>query len=180
MNKHVAIVVDWYGCYSLPEATDIAKEDYSDGLYMLVGKVKHQKDAQRLQYIGIAKNLFDRVNKNHERVLELSQECNIWLGDVVSFGIPGTKIKITDAQLDLAEWLHSYFLELPLNERKKEYPPSTPATVINRWWFKDYETLRKQRPHKDWPDVIDYSGKEYGAKVVWFGGKLIKWNPEDF
>ena len=102
------------------------------------------------------------------------------MGEVASFGIPGTKKKVTDVQLDLAEWLHSYFLELPLNERKKENPPDSPATVLNRWWFKDYETPRQKRPHKDWPDVIDFSGKEYGAKVVWYGGKLVRWKPGEF
>ncbi len=71
------------------------------------------------------------------------------------------------------------FLDLPYNEKKKN-PPPTPATLLNRWWFKDYERKRKQRPHKDWPDLIDFPGLKYGAKVAWLGGRIENWNPEDF
>jgi len=179
MNKHIAIVVDWYGPYSLNEAIKVSRKDFGEGLYLLIGKTKYQKKPSKMQYIGIADDLFSRINGNHQKIPELSQECSIWLGEIASLGIPGPKSKVTNVQLDLAEWLHSYFLELPLNERKKVNPPDNTATLLNRWWFKDYETPRQKRPHKDWPDLIEYTGKKYGAKAVWFGVKLIKWRPEE-
>ena len=75
--------------------------------------------------------------------------------------------------LDLVEWAHIYTLQLPLNDKKKVNPPDHSTTIYNRWWQKDYETSCKQRPHKDWPDLIDYMGKEFEeekVKLVWFGG----------
>jgi len=179
MNKQIAIVVDWYGPYSIDEAIRVSNSDFGEGLYLLIGKKKHQKSTLSMQYIGIAKNLFNRINNRHHKIPELSQACFIWLGEIASFGIPGVKRKVTNVQLDLAEWLHSYFLELPLNERKRRNPPDNTATLLNRWWFKDYETPRQRRPHRDWPDLIEYTGQEYGAKAVWFGGRLIKWKPEE-
>lgn len=179
MQKHVAIVVDWFGPYDLVSAKKAAKEDFENGLYLLIGKAKYQKSDSKLQYVGIASTLYLRLIGNHHVIPELSQELTIWLGEVASFGIPGKKSKVTDAMLDLSEWLHSYFLDLPCNDKKKN-PPPTPTTLLNRWWFKDYERRRKQRPHKDWPDLIDFSGIEYGAKVAWLGGRVENWNPEDF
>ena len=108
-NKHVAIVIDWYGPYSLEEAKVATKEYFGEGLYFLIGKIKYPKKPKELQYIGITKDLFTRIGSAHNKISELSQECSLWLGEVASFGIPGSKKKITNAQLDLAEWLHSYF-----------------------------------------------------------------------
>ena len=91
---------------------------------------------------------------------EISKLSEIWLGEVASIGIPGKKKQATDLRLDLSEWCHSYFLQLPLNDKKTVNPPKEPVTIINRWWFTDYETKRNRRPHPDWPDIIDYWGKE--------------------
>ena len=43
MQKHVAIVVDWFGPYDLESAKKAAKENFENGLYLLVGKAKYQK-----------------------------------------------------------------------------------------------------------------------------------------
>ncbi len=181
MNKQVAIIIDWFGIYDLKAAKAAAKADYGRGLYMLIGKAKSQKKNPKLQYIGIAKELYSRIGNGHIAIRDLSQELKIWLGEVASFGVPGKKVKKVDPMLDLAEWSHTYFLDdLPLNKKKKANPPSNPVMVYNRWWHKDYETLRVKRPHPDWPDLIDYIGKEYGAKIVWFGGAVDKWKPSDF
>lgn len=179
MSKYVSIIIDWYGPYNLEDAIKYSKKDYADGLYMAIGKIKNQKSLSKLQYIGISQELFNRLGRNHHKIKKLSQECEIWLGEVGSYGIPGKKEKVTDTQLDLAEWLHVYFLNLPLNSKKKKNPPSQFATVLNRWWFTDYETLRKKRPHCDWPDIIDFMGFEYGAKIVWFGGRAKKIRSSD-
>jgi len=178
MKKHISIVIDWCGPYDLKEASDVAWDDYRQGLYMLIGRTKYQK-FNKLQYIGITKELCDRLHKNHHIISKMTQKLTIWLGEVISSGIPGKKPKVTDTQLDLGEWSHSYFLELPMNQKKKSYPPTSPITVYNRWWKQDYETPRR-RPHTDWPDLIDFIGETYGAKVVWFGSKPDKWLPSDF
>jgi hypothetical protein len=104
----------------------------------------------------------------------------IWLGEVISPRTPGKKMKVTDRMLDLAEWAHAYFLQLPLNDRKKATPPDFPITVYNRWWHSDLETPYLRRPHIDWPDIIDFLGMEYQAKLVWFGGSQIVQEVEEF
>lgn len=118
MEKHIAIVVDWFGPFSFEQARAIARAHFADGLYMLIGKVKYQKANPKLQYIAVAKGLYARLGRQHHAVPKLTRDLKIWLGEVASIGIPGRKRKVVHTQLDLAEWVHSYFLDLPLNERK--------------------------------------------------------------
>lgn len=183
--NHIAIVIDWFGPYnSIAGAQAVARKDYGGGLYMAIGKQRYQKKPATLQYIGIANELSFRVSESHQKLTEVAQSLKIWLGEVASTGIPGRKSQVIDLRLDLAEWAHAYFLELPLNDKKTINPPKYPVTVINRWWFKDYETKRNRRPHSCWPDIIDYWGKEHGARLAWHGrvsgGRCEVWHPEDF
>ena len=171
-----AIVIDWYGPYKdLPYARKAASKDFEAGLYMAIGKTE-DKGKKKLQYIGLTKNLSSRITNSHHKLCEITGDFEIWLGEVASVGIPGKKKQVTDTRLDLAEWAHIFFLKLPLNERKR-VPPKDTVTVLNRWWFPDYERGRKRRPHTDWPDVIDYW--EGGAKIAWFttGKKCLVWKP---
>lgn len=170
--KTLTAIIEWFGPYTIEEAKSASKFDYEDGLYLIIGKAKYER-SPHLQYIGIAKNLGTRLNGVHHKIPEVTREQSIWLGEVVSPRTPGKKIKVTDRMLDLAEWAHAYFLQLPLNTKKKNAPPDRPILVYNRWWQKDYETQYLKRPHREWPDIIDYCGPEYNAKVVWFGQKQI-------
>lgn len=169
--KSVVAVVEWYGPYSLEEAQEVSF-DYADGIYLAIGKTKYQRTSH-LQYVGLASDLKSRLNGYHHRIPLITQDRKLWLGELISPRTPGRKIKVTDRMLDLAEWAHAYFLQLPLNDRKKTNPPDRPITVYNRWWRKDYVTSYKKRPHSDWLDIIDFAGDEYEAKVVWFGGRQI-------
>jgi hypothetical protein len=171
MMKPVVAVVEWYGPYSDDEARS-ASFDYDDGVYVVLGKTKYGR-ASHVQYIGLASDLRARINGYHHKLPLVTRDRGIWLGEVVSPRTPGRKIKVTDRMLDLVEWAHAYFLQLPLNERKKVNPPSHPITVYNRWWHRDFKTPYKQRPHRDWPDIIDFLGNDYDAKLVWFGIKQI-------
>jgi len=178
--KHIAVKIDWYGpYYSISEAQKAAKDDYESGLYLAIGKLENKRK-KKIRYIGLSKNLANRVNDAHATLEQFDGEIEIWLGEVGSTGIPGRKTQSTDLHLDLAEWGHVYFIDPYLNEKKKWSPPKYPVTIINHWWNKDYETLIKKRPHKSWPDVIDFLGKTYGAKVVWYGGECEVWKPKHF
>lgn len=177
--KSLSAIIDWYGPYSLEEAKSASKFDYDDGLYMVIGKKKHQR-ASHIQYVGLASTLGSRINGRHHKIPEVVREQFIWLGEVTSPRTPGRKIKVTDRMLDLAEWAHAYFLQLPLNTKKVKNPPDWPIVVYNRWWQKDYETQWGKRPHKQWPDLIDFIGNDYKAKVVWFGAKQIVALPSEF
>ena len=183
--KHVAIVIDWFGPYkSIEEAKIAMNSDYVDGLYMAIGKTAYQRGKPTLQYVGISKNLKTRVNNKQHKICQISKLNEIWLGEVASTGIAGKKRQATDLRLDLAEWCHSYFLQLPKNDKKTINPPKYPVTVLNRWWFKDYEKKRERRPHSEWPDIIDFIGRDYGAKISWLGrvsgGRCVVWSPDEF
>ncbi|MGM0703875.1 MAG: hypothetical protein ACQEUG_15955 [Pseudomonadota bacterium] len=180
MQKALTAIIDWYGPYSVEEAKEAAKQDYDDGLYMIIGRRKWQRGTH-LQYIGLASNLYRRLHTTrYVQDQEEITEHELWLGEVASPRTPGSKIKVTDKMLDLAEWTHAYFLQLPLNDKKRKSPPDTPIVTYNRWWRTDYETLYVKRPHADWPDMIDFIGYGYEAKVVWFGGRQVRAPVEDF
>ncbi len=167
--KSIVAVVEWFGPYTLEEAQK-ASFEYDDGIYIAIGKSKHARTSH-LQYVGLASDLKARMNGYHHKLPLIKRDLEIWLGELISPRTPGKKIKVTDRMLDLTEWAHAYFLQLPLNDKKKKNPPDRPITVYNRWWKKDFETPYRKRPHKGWPDIIDFAGNEYDSKVVWFGSR---------
>ena len=84
--KHIAIVVDWFGPYSsVKDAAKKARNHYEAGLYLVVGKVKHQKNSSRLQYIGIANDLCVRIYSS-DGIKDVTRDRKIWLGEVASIG----------------------------------------------------------------------------------------------
>jgi len=178
MQKHAAIIIDWYGPYCLSDAKEVAKENFDAGAYVAFGKQKYKKGRSLLQYIGISSNLARRLNEDHEKLSLITRNRILWLGEVASTGIPGPKNKKTDIQLDLAEWAHIFFLKPELNNKKLCSPPCRGLTVINRWWQKDFETARTRRPHNILPDIIDYFGPGYGARIV-CGNKVNRKRPSD-
>ncbi|SRR6266481_1145496 len=122
--RHFAIIIDWYGPYSVSEAIRASKNDgYSSGLYLGIGKQRHERGTGKLQYIGLSKNLAVRL-ANHHKLPDITSDAKIWLGEVATAEPSGKKQKITSASLDYAEWLHTFFLQFPLNNRKKSTHPS--------------------------------------------------------
>lgn len=174
--KHFAIVVDWYGPYTLAAALEAARYDYSTGLYVGLGKLKYERGRAKPQYIGLSKNLRSRI-ANHHKLPYITKDMSIWLGEVATADPSGRKRKTTATSLDYAEWLHAFFLQLPLNRKKTVKAPDRSVTVLNRWWKTDYETPRVHRAHPLWPDLIDFIGPRTGAKVVWFGKKQERVKP---
>ena len=166
--KHLAVVVDWYGPYSAEEAEKSARLDYESGLYLGIGKLKHQKSPPVPQYVGLSKNLAVRLS-NHNKSPMITRVARIWLGEVATAEVPGVKSKKTAATLDLAEWALAYFMKIPLNSKKRLSSPDHSISLLNRWWRKDYETPWVRRPHARWPDFIDYMGDHLPAKLIWFG-----------
>jgi hypothetical protein len=168
--KRLVIGIDWFGPYTRKEVLK-AISNFDGGLYLATGrrsgKGNHKK---RPQYIGISTNgLCGRAgNPAHHKLNQLDASFKIWLGEIATAEPAGKRALATPTTLRFAEWLHVYFMELPLNERKKENLPPKPVTVLNRWWAKDFETPRLRRPHPAWPDLIDFAGREYRARKVWF------------
>ena len=166
--KSLIAVINWFGPYTAEEAIKAAEFDYDDGLYAILGR-QHYERGVKLQYIGLAKSLMSRLGGYHFRLDQVTKDQELWLGEIASPRTPGRKIKVTDRMLDLAEWAHIFYLQLPLNEKKKSRPPDRPITVLNRWWKTDYETPLRQPPIASWPNLIDYYAEGYETRVVWFG-----------
>ena len=175
--RSIMAILDWYGPYSLKEAQKDSKFNYNDGLYAVIGKLKNQR-SPHLQYLGIAKDLCTRLNSYQQIITNVTKdgtlyESAIWLGEVSSPRTPGRKVKVTDRMLDLAEWAHVYFLQLPLNKKKRKSPPNMSVVIYNRWWKRDFRTPFLRRPHREWPNLIDFVGSDCSAKVIWFGGSQV-------
>lgn len=165
MPNQIAIIIDWYGPFSLQDAIKDVSQNSWKGIYLAIGKTKYMRGRSPIQYVGIG-NLRSRLKEDHHKLKLIVRDRKIWLGDIVSLRIPGPKKKKTDILFDLAEWLLVYFLEPPLNDRKRRRPPHREVTLINRWWKSD-DSPRKRRPHPDWPILIDYPGIDYPVRVCW-------------
>lgn len=169
-KKHLMIAIDWFGPYDLEGAKAAAQSDYAHALYMCIGKRAYQRE-EAMQYVGIGKSVYTRLHADHHKLQKVTKQRKIWLGEIATAEPSGKKLKVTKATLDFSEWLHARFMRLPLNEKKTKGLPSRSVTVLNRWFKTDYETMRKNRPHPDWPDLIDYPDYGLPARLVWFGGK---------
>lgn len=169
-SKHLMIAVNWYGPYKdLDEVREIARNDYGHGLYMCTGMRPYQRKID-LQYVGIGDAVHTRMKHDHHALKKVTKERSIWLGDIATAEPSGKRIKVTKATLNYAEWLHARFLQLPLNIMKTKTLPPRSVTVLNRWFKTDYSP-RRNRPHPDWPDLIDYPAWDMPARLVWFGGR---------
>jgi hypothetical protein len=178
--KHFVIAIDWYGPFPLKKAVSEAKEHLNGGLYLCIGRQKWGR-SRLPQYIGISSH---SVGTRLETSIKPQSviDAKFWIGEVITSEATGPRTKATPRTLDEAEWLHAYFMELGLNEKKRIKPPSRPVTVLNRWWKPDgeYDNPWVMRPHPDWPDLIDFRGPKYSARIVWFGGKLKRVPPPFF
>lgn len=178
-QNHLMIAINWFGPYKdLDEARNCARHDYSHGLYLVIGKRRSER-TKKLQYVGIGKAIHTRLNEGHHKISLVEREREIWLGEIMTAEPPGRRRKATRATLDFAEWLHARFLQLPLNEKKTKALPGRSVTVLNRWFCLNYETP-KRRPHKDWPDLIDYPDFDLPARAVWFGLRQRRFFAPDY
>jgi hypothetical protein len=171
MAKRLVIGIDWFGPYTRKEVLKAASY-YDGGLYLAIGRLSGKGNHKiKLQYIGLStRGLCSRAGTSaHHKLKQLDPSVKIWLGEIATAEPAGKRVHATRTTLSYAEWLHAYFMKLPLNERKRENLPPKPVTVLNRWWKTDLETPRLKRPHPLWPDLIDFAGRGFRARTVWFG-----------
>jgi hypothetical protein len=179
--KQFIIGIDWYGPYSRSAAIGKIK-DFGAGLYFAIGTPEGKGNHKRRpQYIGISNNniVSRSTHPRHEVMTKINYDKGLWLGEVSTAEPSGRRLTVTPNTLRYAEWLHVYFMGLPMNTRLNR-PPPNPATLLNRWWRTDYETPRYQRPHPTWPDLIDFAGRDFRARTVWFGGSQVVHHPSEF
>jgi hypothetical protein len=181
MRKPVSAVINWFGPYTYEEAIAATRLDYGAGLYAAIGRCAYEK-TDKFQYIGVSNNLHNRLQKPRGLYDLLSQKCILWLGEMASTLVPGKGIGGRNAALDLAESAHIFFMQPPLNTQKTMSAPTGEVTITNRWWKPDYVTPRKRKPWPEWPDIIEYWGPEYGARLVYLRytrGSIVSYAPED-
>ena len=181
-NTHLVVGIDWYGPFEIGEAYRAAYDFHAGGLYLCIGKTvgTHKR---KIQYIGKSNTkLYTRITDRHHKLRLVTRDRSIWLGEIATGNVPGRKKVATPVSLRMAEWAIARLLKLPLNDRLQNSLPKRPVTVLNRWWKIDYMTPRVQRPHNEWPDLIDYLGSEYRARNVWFGnpGKQHTFSEPEF
>ncbi len=161
MLSHTTVIVDWHGPFSYIEIEE--NPDWGNGLYLVTGKLKYQKEAC-IQYCGITEGSFIKRFKSHHKIQKINREQNFWIGTV---SYPN---KASRHFLEIAESIIIYFWQPELNERKRTYPPK-PTTLINKWFKKDGAPRRRQHTMcKHLDDVLSWDGD------LWRSGNLQVWN----
>ncbi|VVT00448.1 hypothetical protein [Erythrobacter sp. EC-HK427] len=170
-----AVVVDWYGPYGSVKESRTAIRDWGFGevLYMAAGTVGRQS-VPKLQYVGITSGFENRLNTRHKiRTTVEDEGLSIYIGEVSSQAVAGRKAshhhKNFTVPTYLAESAIAFFLQLPLNSDKRCSRPKDSVVLLNRWWKTDIETRSRRRPHRDWPDFIEYDAHSDTGSVVWHG-----------
>jgi hypothetical protein len=141
------VVVQWTGNYSYEQVCD---SDKSDGVYLLVGKRKYERDNQ-IQYCGITEDYFrNRINDKHHKLSQIKPDTlSIWLGEILYPDIFDRKL------LELAEHCFVSFWLPPLNDRKTIYYPSDSICFISQWTNREGQPyLRRPSIVRDLPDVL--------------------------
>ena len=181
----VALIVDWCGPFKTIEDASRTADNlhFGEALYFATGKRRRQRAAS-LQYVGISNDPMSRLSKFHHKLPEITADVRIWIGEISSHAIAGRKAArhpvAHSRAVELAEWALVYFLEIPLNRRKRKNPPNESVVLVNRWWNADNKTKRKHRGSRNWPDFIEYDQEYNYGRLQWFGtpGKSKMLNAE--
>jgi hypothetical protein len=175
----LVVSVDWYGPFvSLLEARQRGDETgLGEFLYLAF-----RTDGDEASYVGLSANSATRLTTAHHVLGSWPENSGeLWIGVISSQVEAGRKPvgspKSHSGELHFAEHMTAYFVETKANIKKRSSPPSRSGVVLNRWfrgktpwerWF--------TRPHAEWPDLIEYEISEEFARLVWFGGKVLKYD----
>ena len=91
--KHFVVGVDWYGPYTRAQAVAEAREGGLGGLYLAIGRCGRQT-VSRPQYVGLSRNLAQRLQKHHKLPL-LRPDMQLWLGYPATAEQSGRRAKVT-------------------------------------------------------------------------------------
>lgn len=170
-----AVAVDWYGpSYSISQAQRLGRENQvEECLY-----VAYEPSGKERSYVGISKNISGRITPRHDILGGWPDgSFELWIGIVVSQSEPGRKPsnspKIHSEALHFAEHATAFFVETSENRRKVQSPPKRSGILFNRWFKLEPDWPRhKERPHRNWPDFIEYDENENAGRNVYFGGHV--------
>jgi hypothetical protein len=175
------IAVNWYGPYdSLKSARlQCGESGVEEFLYFAIST-----DGKDRSYVGLSANAAGRLTEAHSVLRELNEgDIDLWIGIVSSQGEAGRRpadaYAIHSAALHLAEHIIAYFVETSENVRKRRSRPQRSAALFSRWFQRAAPWKRHgHRAHAAWPDFIEFEADERTARLVWFGGKLTKYNDD--
>ncbi len=172
----LSIIADWCGPFGSVDAARKAalSNHLGEVLYLATGKKPYQR-SPIMQYVGISNNPTGRFTTQHHVLHDVTREFQMWIGLIASQRTAGRRSASHPVShslaVDRAEWTLAYFLELPLNERKRSKPPPEEVVLLSRWFKSDFLTRRVHRGHEDWPDFIEYSPHGGVTQLQWFGGR---------
>jgi hypothetical protein len=175
------VAVDWYGPFkSLSSAKlQAEKSRVNEFLYLAFSTEGADKS-----YVGLSANPSGRLTESHHVLGGLDEgDIDLWIGIVTSQSEAGRKPAdgyITHSgALHIAEHIIAYFFETTENVRKRRSRPQRSAVVFNRW-FRPAAPWKRHghRGHPSWPDFVEFEAEEQFARLVWFGGRMEKYNDD--
>lgn len=168
--------LEWFGPYESIEDIWADDDTSSCSIYLITGKVAYERSSEHIKYVGIterdpAKRLSDKV---HQKKQEKIKNKKFWVG---KFSKASNRNNRSHAELIETLFVRYLFLAdvKLLNDKKKRSIPRKPITVINRWFLKNSNDHRLNKPSlvKDLPDVLLFDGDEY-----WGANKLSCYDKE--
>ncbi len=151
------------------------------GLYLAIGSINPWRLKLRnlwvaftrrnqVQYVGLG-NVVQRLgHRTHHIATHMRGTPQIWVGalsdNCTASHAASIDDKRHDNQIVLAEWLLIYFLEPTLCLEHRDKPPSTPCTLVNRWFLVENGAQPRalaQSPHATLPDMVvwPYAGEPH-------------------
>jgi hypothetical protein len=141
-------------------------------------------DGENRSYVGLSANATGRLTESHHVLGGLDEgDIDLWIGHVSSQSEAGRRpadaYTTHSNALHIAEHIIAYFLETTENVKKRRSPPQRSAAVFSRW-FRPAEPWYRHghRAHPAWPDFMEFEAAEKTARLVWFGGNLVKYDNE--
>jgi hypothetical protein len=135
MNKSIAIVIHWFGPYSVDKACELD----GNGLYLVFGRnIKGRAPNQsKLLYCGISENKKGIGQRIKEHINDQHNYCHAnnqwWIGRQV---YPDVNADTHSREfLEMAEWTMIYFSGTTSNIKKTKRPPKHNLYVINEWFM---------------------------------------------
>lgn len=174
-----AVAVNWFGpSRSLMQARRLGVEnDVDEFLY-----VGYEVSGNERSYVGISKDVSSRFRTAHHVFGQWQANTfELWIGIVASQAEPGRKPssrpKVHSEALNFAESMTAYFVATTENQRKNKTPPKRSGILYNRWFKLEAGwPARRQRPHQNWPEFIEYDVERRSGKVAYFGGALQRFD----
>lgn len=170
-HRTLMIAIDWYGPFS--SLSDAAAEADSaqigEALYLA-----YNDNSQ--SYVGVTGGVNQRFKQHYALFDVMKHDTELWIGIVASQSIPGRKNQLSyqyhSFPLRLAEQIIIYSLQPTENIHYRRSEPKAPGVVFSRWFEHSSPWARRNdRPHEEWPDLVEFDDEAHLVRKAWFGGR---------